>query len=110
MSAIDVGKEQGKGTGNKPDAKDVEVHCDYLGADEAIRRKFPQTALMADVKKWARQTFVPNPPSDKAYYLNDDKTRRRFTEEEEQKSLLAMEYEHKADFRLSEEQIAGGRG
>ena len=104
MSAIDV--QKGKGAG-KPHVQEVEVHCDYLGADEKIRRKFPQTALLAEVKQWARETFVPNPPSDKASFLNDDKTRHRFTEEEEQRSLLAMGYEHKADFRLSEEQVAG---
>ena len=90
--------------------QDVEVHCDYLGADEKIRRKFPQSARLAEVKKWARQTFVPNPPSDKAYFLSDDKSRRRFTDEEEQKTLLAMGYEHKADLRLTEEQISGRAG
>jgi hypothetical protein len=85
----------------------VEVHCDYLGADDPIKRKFPQTAKLAEVKQWARESFVPHPPSDKAYYLNDDKTRHRFTAEEEQKSLLALGYEHQAKLRLNEEQVAG---
>ncbi len=104
MSATEIEKGE---KGKKLDVKEVEVHCDYLGADEKIRRKFPQTALMGEVKQWAREQFAPNPPSDKAYYLVDDKTRHRFTEEEERRTLLTLGYEHKADLRLAEEQVAG---
>jgi hypothetical protein len=106
--ALMTNKEQGGGGHGQPE-KDrlVEVHCDYLGADEPIKRKFPQAAKLVEVKLWARETFVPHPPSDKAYYLNDDKTRHRFTAEEEQKSLLALGYEHEAKLRLNEEQASG---
>lgn len=108
MSAIETEKgEKERQGGEKPDVKEVEVHVDYIGADDKVRRKFPQTAVLAEVKQWAREQFVPNPPSDKAYYLVDDKTRHRFTEAEEQETLLALGYEHKADLRLTEEQIAG---
>jgi len=57
----------------------VEVHCDYISADEPIKKKFPSSSTLVEVKKWAREEFVPNPPSDKVYYLSDDKTRHRFT-------------------------------
>jgi hypothetical protein len=95
-----------------PSAKhedEVEVHCDYLGADDAVKRKFLESASLSEVKSWAREHFVPNPPSDKAYFLNDDKTRHRFTQEEEAMSLQALGYHHKADLRLSEEQLSGLR-
>ncbi len=85
----------------------IEVHCDYLGADEPIKRKFVESALLSEVKQWAREHFVPSPPSDKAYFLNDDKTRHRFTAEEENMSLAALGFRHKADLRLTEEQLSG---
>jgi hypothetical protein len=85
----------------------VVVHVDYISADEPIQSKFPPNTLLGAVKDWARQQFVPNPPSDKAYYLNDDKTRHRFTPAEEQKSLADLGYEHTAHFRLNEEQASG---
>jgi len=98
-------------TGEKPrlgtGREKVEVHCDYISADKPIHEKFSPDASIADVKTWAREQFVPNPPSDKIYYLNDDKTRRRFTQEDETKSLVALGYEHVAHFRLNEEQWSG---
>lgn len=92
--------------GGKP-AHDVQVHVDYISADEPIHRKFPPDTTIAAVKQWAREQFVPQPPSDKAYYLNDDKTRHRFTADEEQRTLAHLGYEHVAHFRLNEEQAAG---
>jgi hypothetical protein len=86
----------------------IEVHCDYLGADDPIKRKFGESTLLSEVRQWAREHFVPSPPSDKAYFLNDDKTRHRFTAEEEAMSLVALGYKHKADLRLTEEQLSGG--
>lgn len=86
----------------------IEVHCDYLGADDPIKRKFGESTLLLEVKRWAREDFVPSPPSDKAYFLNDDKTRHRFTADEEGMSLVALGYKHKADLRLTEEQLSGG--
>lgn len=88
-------------------AHDVAVQCDYISADEPIHRKFPPTTLLAAVKQWARDEFVPNPPSDKAYYLNDDKSRHHFTTEEEQKTLAHLGYKHSAHLRLNEEQASG---
>ena len=85
----------------------IEVHCDYLGADDPINRKFGESTLLSEVKQWAREQFVPSPPSDKAYFLNDDKTRHRFTAGEEEMSLVALGYKHKADLRLTEEQLSG---
>ncbi len=85
----------------------VNVHCDYISADEPIHQKFPSSTLLIAVKDWARAEFVPNPPSDKTFYLNDDKTRHRFTPEEEQQSLSQLGYRREAKFRLNEEQIAG---
>jgi len=88
-------------------AHDVAVKCDYISADEPIHRKFPPATLLAAVKQWAREELVPNPPSDKAYYLNDDKSRHRFTAEEEQKTLVQLGYQHNAHLRLNEEQASG---
>lgn len=86
----------------------VQVHCDYISADEPIHERFPAGTVLAVVKNWARETFVPNPPSDKAYYLNDDKTRHRFTSEEELRTLAMLGYERGAvHFRLNEEQASG---
>jgi len=87
--------------------QDVQLHVDYISADEPIHRKFPSDTILAAVKQWAREQFVPHPPSDKAYYLNDDKTRHRFTPEEEQRTLAHLGYEHSAHFRLNEEQASG---
>lgn len=85
----------------------VQVHVDYISADEPIHDSFaPDTKLIA-VKDWARARFVPNPPSDKTYYLNDDKSRHRFTTDEEQKTLEQLGYTHIAHFRLNEEQVSG---
>ncbi len=95
------------GPGEKHGGDLVEVHCDYISADEPIHRKFPPTATLAEVKAWAREIFVPNPPSGKAYYLSDDKTRRRFTPEEEALTLQQAGYEHEAKLRLNEEQVSG---
>jgi hypothetical protein len=89
------------------DLPDVQVHMDYISADEPIHKKFASNTLIAAVKDWARQTFVPNPPSDKAYYLNDDKSRHRFTAEEEQKTLAELGYKGSAHLRLNEEQASG---
>lgn len=92
----------------KPAVREVQVHCDYISADGPIHRKFDTDTTLAIVKDWARSMFVPNPPSDKAYYLNDDKTRHRFTEQEEQQSLAQLGYEHGAvHLRLNEEQASG---
>jgi hypothetical protein len=88
-------------------AHEVAVKCDYISADDPIHRKFPPATLLAAVKQWAREEFVPNPPSDKAYYLNDDKSRHRFTAEEEQKTLAQLGYRQSAHFRLNEEQASG---
>jgi hypothetical protein len=85
----------------------VEVHCDYISADKPIKRKFASSSTLAEVKDWARGEFVPNPPSDKAYYLSDDKTRHRFTADEERQTLQASGYQHEAKLRLNEEQVAG---
>ena len=90
-----------------PRGAKVKVTCDYLGADEPLTREFPQSALLHEVKDWAREKFVPVPPSDKAYFIINDKTRHRFTDEEEHRSLLALGFEHKADLRLGEEQKSG---
>lgn len=100
------GGDAAKDRGGKP-AHDVQVHVDYISADEPIHRKFPPETTIAAVKQWAREQFVPQPPSDKAYYLNDDKTRHRFTAEEEQQTLAQRGYENEAHFRLNEEQAAG---
>jgi hypothetical protein len=83
------------------------VSVDYLGADEPIHRRFPQGELLGDVKRWAQEKFVPTPPPDKAFYLVDDRREHRFSPEEERESLQSLKYEHKAAFRLVEEQIAG---
>jgi hypothetical protein len=85
----------------------VEVHCDYISADEPIKRKFPSSTPLLEVKDWARSEFVPNPPSDKVYYLSDDRTRHRFTADEEKQTLEQLGYEHQAKLRLNEEQAAG---
>ena len=85
----------------------VEVHVDYISADEPIHRKFPAAATLLEVKTWARTQFVPNPPSNKTYYLSDDKTRRRFTTEEEALTLEQAGYKHEARLRLNEEQVSG---
>jgi hypothetical protein len=95
--------------GAKP-AHDVQVHVDYISADEPIHEKFPPETTIAAIKQWAREQFVPQPPSDKAYYLNDDKTRHRFTADEEQQTLAQRGYENAAHFRLNEEQAAGAVG
>ena len=100
------GGDAAKDRGGKP-AHDVQVHVDYISADEPIHRKFPPNTTIAAIKQWAREQFVPQPPSDKAYYLNDDKTRHRFTTEEEQQTLAQRGYENAAHFRLNEEQAAG---
>jgi hypothetical protein len=105
-----VSSVRGGGAATKPDEKpahDVEVHVDYISADEPIHRKFSPETLLGAVKQWAREQFVPNPPSDKAYYLNDDKTRHRFISEEELHTLAQLGYEHSAHFRLNEEQASG---
>ena len=95
------------GKPEKPETN-VQVHCDYISADEPIHRKFSTGTVLAVVKEWARTEFVPNPPSDKAYYLNDDKTRHRFTAEEEQQTLAQLGYERGAvHLRLNEEQASG---
>lgn len=101
------GGDAAKDRGGKA-AHDVQVHVDYISADEPIHRKFSPETTIAAIKQWAREQFVPQPPSDKAYYLNDDKSRRRFTAEEEQRTLAQLGYEHAAHFRLNEEQAAGG--
>jgi hypothetical protein len=85
----------------------VRVHVDYISADHPIQRDFAESTLLSAVKEWARREFVPNPPSDKAFYLVDEKTGHRFSEREEQESLKTLGYKHVAHFRLNEEQIAG---
>jgi hypothetical protein len=85
----------------------VRVHVDYISADHPIQRDFPETAQLSEIKQWAQQEFVPHPPSDKTFYLVDERTGHRFTESEEQKSLGALGYKHAAHFRLNEEQVAG---
>ena len=107
MSATEKLKDGHGNGGAAAGPQQVEVHCDYLAADDKIRAKFAQSTRLIEVKAWARAEFVPNPPSDKAYYLNDDKSRHRFTPEEEQKTLLDLGYQHKADLRLNEEQASG---
>ncbi|WP_310571223.1 hypothetical protein [Gemmatimonas sp.] len=94
---------------DKPDGvKEVQVHCDYISADQPITRKFPTDTVLSAIKIWARSVFVPNPPSDKAYYLNDDKSRHRFTAVEEEQTLAQLGYERgAAHFRLNEEQASG---
>jgi hypothetical protein len=97
-------------TGDKLERKGgdfIEVHCDYISADEPIKRKFPSSTVLAEVKDWARGEFVPNPPSDKVYYLSDDKSRHRFTAEEENQTLEQLGYKREAKLRLNEEQAAG---
>src|SRR5690242_10279535 len=88
---------------------DVQVHVDYISADEPIHRKFPQATQLVVVKTWAREQFVPHPPSDKTYYLNDEKTRHRFTAAEEEQTLAQLGYTHSAHLRLNEEQVSGER-
>lgn len=88
-------------------AHGVSVTCDYISADEPIHQKFPGTTLLAAVKQWAREKFVPHPPSDKAYYLNDDKSRHPFTPAEEQSTLVELGYREVAHLRLNEEQASG---
>lgn len=100
------GDDAAKGRGGKS-AHEVQVHVDYISADEPIHQKFPPETTIAAIKEWAREQFVPLPPSDKAYYLNDDKTRHRFTADEEQRTLAQLDYEHVAHFRLNEEQASG---
>lgn len=100
------GGDAARDRGGKP-AHDVQVHVDYISADEPIHRKFSAETTIAAVKQWAREQFVPLPPSDKAYYLNDDKTRHRFTAEEEQQTIAQRGYEQVAHLRLNEEQAAG---
>jgi hypothetical protein len=103
------GGDAAEDRGGKP-AHDIQVLVDYISADEPIHEKFPPETTIAAVKQWAREQFVPQPPSDKAYYLNDDKTRHRFTADEEQRTLAQLGYEHVAHFRLNEEQAAGALG
>lgn len=102
------GASEGRdGKPGKPETE-VQVHCDYISADDPIHRKFSTDTVLSIVKEWARAEFVPNPPSDKAYYLNDDKTRHRFTAEEEQRTLAQLGYEHgPVHLRLNEEQASG---
>ena len=101
-------KEKGEETEKDvPRDKKVKVTCDYLGADEPLTREFLQSTLLGAVKQWARGEFVPVPPSDKAYFIINDKTRHRFTDEEEHRSLLALGFDHKAELRLGEEQKSG---
>jgi hypothetical protein len=109
MTAATTTPDRATGRDDRSDheAHDVQVHVDYISADNPIHRKFPPTTQLLVVKTWAQQTFVPHPPSDKAYYLNDDKTRRRFTTEEEQKTLADLGYTHVAHLRLNEEQVSG---
>ncbi len=85
----------------------IEVHCDYISADKPIKRKFAPSTPLSDVKEWAKAEFVPNPPSDKAYYLSDDKTRHRFTSDEERLTLEQLGYKNEAKLRLHEEKVAG---
>lgn len=85
----------------------VQVHVDYISADEPIHQAFSPDTLLTVVKQWAREILVPHPPSDKTYYLNDDKTRHRFTAAEEQQTLTQLGYEHDAHLRLNEEQASG---
>ena|SRR5438034_2714170 len=95
------------GKGSKSGGDLVEVHCDYISADKPIKKKFSSSATVAEVKKWAREEFVPNPPSDKIYYLSDEKTRHRFTDAEELQTLEQVGYKNEAKLRLNEEQAAG---
>jgi hypothetical protein len=88
---------------------EILVHVDYISADEPIHRRFPETARLSEVKEWARSVFVPNPPSDKTFYMTDDKTRHRFTAQEEGETLAQLGYTHEAHLRLNEEQISGSR-
>jgi hypothetical protein len=91
----------------KKKSDEIQVSVDYISADDAIHQKFNATALLSEVKTWARGVFVPLPPSDKAYYLNDDKSRHRFTTEEEGQTLQQLEYKGGAHLRLNEEQASG---
>src|SRR5689334_14543929 len=105
--ATQPGADPMKDADKAKEGHDVNVHCDYISADEPIHRKFPADTVLSGVKQWAREQFVPTPPSDKAYYLNDDKTRHRFTEDEEKRTLSQLGYDHIAHFRLNEEQASG---
>jgi hypothetical protein len=98
---------QGGDTEQKGGGDLIEVHCDYISADKPIKRKFAPSTPLADVKEWAKGEFVPNPPSDKTYYLSDDKTRHRFTPDEERLTLEQLGYKNEAKLRLHEEQVAG---
>jgi len=93
--------------GREDKTHEVQVHVDYISADEPVHRKFPADTVLSEVKKWAREHFAPNPPSNRNFYLNDDKTRHRFTADEEQETLAELGYEHSAHLRLNEEQISG---
>lgn len=86
---------------------EVKVTCDYLSADEPIERLFLATDALTDVKAWALSVFVPHPPSDKTYWLSDDKTRQRFTTAQERETLAQLGYKHEAHLRLHEEQVSG---
>jgi hypothetical protein len=85
----------------------VHVPVDNISADEPSHAAFSHETTSASLKQWARERFISNPPSDKAYYLNDDKSRHRFTTEEELQTLGQLGYDHVAHFRLNEEQAAG---
>ena len=105
--AVVTGAVRDSDEGQKMGGNVVQVHCDYISADKPLKRKFPSSSTLVEVKDWARGEFVPNPPSDKAYYLSDDKTRHRFTPDEEKQTLQASGYDHEAKLRLNEEQVAG---
>jgi len=110
MADATVVTDANRHTGGEAESKSgdlVEVHCDYISADEPIKRRFPSSTILGEVKEWARGEFVPNPPSDKAYYLSDDKSRHRFTADEEKQTLEQLGYKHEAKLRLNEEQAAG---
>jgi hypothetical protein len=113
MSAMTAATVRGaSGTGDAPASHppdEVQVHVDYISADEPIHRKFAVTSALTEVKAWAQGVFVPNPPSDKTFYLSDDKTRHRFTAEEEARSLGELGYTHVAHLRLNEEQVSGNQ-
>jgi len=105
--APDTGRDHPGSDKRHDEPEQVNVVCDYLSADDVIERIFPANTELRRVKEWAREVFVPNPPSDKAFFLSDDKTRHRFTESEEQKTLAQLGYSHQAHLRLHEEQVAG---
>ncbi len=108
MGNATISHDAGHGEISELHADDqVNVVCDYLSADDPIERRFPATTELKHVKKWARETFVPNPPSDKAFYLSDDKTRHRFTDAEEHETLAKLGFHHHAHLRLHEEQVSG---